>query len=296
MEIDCVMEMEASVMVKKWLAGIAIFLVVCVPVAALGPNDVESLRNLSLFVNGTRIADEALEVNGEYYVPLSMLEDKLDAEASIIGNMMRVELEREVVIVQQPEPPVEEDEDNAPVYGGPSSQVVGTKPVPPSVPSYENYHAGMIMSDLRGLIVVLDSLESLTTDYKTIIYAHLNSITQGKSPKKAQEKLSRLQDDYDYLELRYLKMVRELEKLDLNDRDVEDLVDDLLDDLDTIFENKEEALDRLMEWVDDKDESSELEIYETVDRLANRKIDDVRDYVEGSLDELEDEFEDLVDL
>lgn len=282
-------------MLKKWLAGIATFLVVCVPVAALGPEDVETLKSYNLYLNGSRSAADALEVNGEYYVPISALEDKVGVGYSVTGSVMRLGIDFEVVVIEQPASSGGGG-DSGSGGGSGGSPTVDRRPVPPSVPAYELYNAGMISSDLRGLLSLLDSLESLTTDYKTVIYAHLNNITQGKSPKKAQEKLERLKDDYDYLEGRYAMMTREIDKLDLNDRDVEDLVDDLLDDLDTIYDNKEEALGRLMEWVDDKDESSELEIYETVDRLANRKIDDVRDYVEGSLDDLEDEFEDLVDL
>ena len=275
---------------KKWTAVLVLFLAFSIPAMALSPEDI-SLRDLTLFLNGTRVQEKAVELNGEYYVPLKLLEEEFGASATVIGSLMKLEMGGKAAAVREPR----EDRGNTGSSGNnQGSRTSGHTRIPPSAPGYDDYHAGMIRGDLERILSMLDQLEELSKEYKTLIYAHLNNITQGQSTKKAAEKLSRLEDDYDALHGRYRDMIREIEKLDMNDRDADELADELLDDLDEIFGYKEDALDHLMRWVEDKDED-DMEDYEDADRKANRLIDDVRDYVEGTLDELDEEIEKRID-
>jgi hypothetical protein len=280
---------------KKWTAALALFAILTVPVAALGPEDVESLREIILFLNGKRYKANAIQLNGEYYIPVSLLEETLGASYTMMGTLMRLELGSQENSTSTRKPAQRNTGGGSGGTGSGGSGNTGSGSTSPSsgapVPQ-PAYMTGSLRNDLRGLITLLDELEALSDDFQALIYAHTHNITQGKNAAQIVRKMTRMRMEYEeYLVPRYEQMVDEIKRLKLNDRNVNQLVNDLLDDMDEIFEEKEDAMDRVLAWIDGSSTDHNLQVFDQVDRLSNRHISTVRSYVRGALNRLETELD-----
>lgn len=270
---------------KKWGIGLAMLLTFSLPVAAMGPDDVESLKSLWLIWNGKKSSYDALEVNGEIYVPLKWVEEEMEIESTMSGSSVLQLTDSDYSSDDSDQDTDSDDESEDP---SDSTDIL--------IPEEPEYHAGMVIQDLNTLLDFLDRLEDLSTEYKSVIYAHLNNISQGKSTTSVENQLRRLQEEYDYYSDRYEDMMDEIDNLASSSHYYSNkLLDDLEDDLDDIMDYKEEAFEYLLEWIDDKSDDDAYDDYESADRKANNRISTVQSYVKGTLSHMEYKIENLID-
>lgn len=241
---------------------------------------------MNLFINGEEASDDIVEINGKKYVPLQVVLDETNARTfhnsrtddfHIIYSGNNLNASRKTSS-QSP------NQGSAGYQGNPYAT-----PYPEDQP----YHAGMVRADLENLLQLVEDIEDLSTDFQTVIYSHLNGIQNAKTIDRVEAKFQRLEDHYDELADRYDDMASEADDLVGYTNDVDDLEDDLADDMEDILRDKEDALEYLEDWLNGNDED-DFEDYEDQDEDANDLISDVKNYVEGSIEDVKNETDDYI--
>lgn len=271
---------------KKWIYVLVFLLISSISTAyAMTPADILSFSSFNIFKEGKLTGKEALEVNGKIYIPMDVLEDS-NLTIQVDETFHRVDID-----IKQNETPVYP-------YSTYNPQNTNNQHSTPTYDyqlynNYEEYHAGMIETDLKNILRMLNNLEDISKDFSTIVYSHLRNIQNGMSIDHAERRLKQIENNYEQLEDRYEDMIDEIDELISRNRDFRELEKDFTDDMEDIFDDMDKALSNLKQWIDDKDDD-DFDDYKDYNEDAIYQIKDVRDYVEGTLEAVKEEFDDMI--